>query len=87
MIIYYTCYRGVPIVGKRDERGRETYKAVCRRPKTFPTRREALDYVDEIKGDRIYTNPDILTYDARRGGETYRILFSEDFKEIYLRHH
>lgn len=87
MIIYYTCYRGVPIVGERDERGRETYKAVCRRPKTFPTRREALDYVDEIKGDRIYTNPDRLTYDARRGGETYRILFSEDFKEIYLRHH
>lgn len=84
MIIYYTCYRGVPIVGKRDEGGRETYKAVCRRSKTFPTRREALDYVDEIKGDRIYTNPDILTYD---GGATYRILFSEDFKEIYLRHY
>lgn len=87
MIIYYTCYRGVPIVGERDERGRETYKAVCRRSKTFPTRREALDFVDEIKGDHIYTNPDILTYDARRGGETYRILFSEDFKEIYLRHY
>lgn len=87
MIIYYTCYRGVPIVGKRDERGRETYKAICRRSKTFSTRSEALDYVDEIKSDRIYTNPDILTYDARRGGATYRILFSEDFKETYLRHH
>lgn len=87
MIIYYTCYRGVPIVGERDERGRETYKAVCRRAKTFPTRSEALDFVDEIKGDRIYTNPDILTYDARRGRATYRILFSEDFTEIYLRHH
>lgn len=85
MIIYYTCYRGVPIVGKRDERGRETYKAVCRRSKTFPTLREALDYVDELKGDRTYINPDILAYDARRGGATYRILFSEDFREVYLR--
>lgn len=87
MIIYYTCYRGVPIVGERDERGRETYKAVCRRAKTFPTLSEALDYVDEIKGDRIYTNPDILTYDARRGGATYRIALSEDFSEIYIRRH
>lgn len=85
MIIYYTCYRGVPIVGERDERGRETYKAVCRRPKTFPTRIEALDYVDEIKGNRIYINPDIITYDARRGGATYRVVLSEDFKEVYLR--
>lgn len=92
MIIYYTCYRGVPVIGKRDERGRETYKAICRRgyrgediSKTYPTLSEALDFVDEIKGDRIYTNPDILTYDARRGGATYRILFSEDFKEVYLR--
>lgn len=92
MIIYYTCYRGVPIIGKRDERGRETYKAICRRgyrgddiSKTYPTLREALDYVDEIKGDRRYTNTDILTYDDRRGGATYRIVLSEDFREVYLR--
>lgn len=85
MIIYYTCYRGVPIVGERDERGIETYKTVCREPKTHPTLREALDYVDELKGDRVYTNPDILTYDARRGGATYRIVLSEDFREVYLR--
>lgn len=84
MIIYYTCYRGVPIIGERDKRGRETYKAVCRRAKTYPTLGEALDYVDKLKGDRIYT-PDILTYDARRGGATYRIALSEDFREIYLR--
>lgn len=85
MIIYYTCYRGVPIVGERDERGRETYKAICRRAKTYPTLREALDYVDELKGDRTYINPDILTYDARRGGATYRIVLSEEFREVYLR--
>ena len=84
MIIYYTCYRCVPIVGERDG-GKENYKAVCRRSKTFPTLREAIDYVDELKGDRIYTNPDILTYDARRGGVNYRIILSEDFREVYLR--
>ena len=83
MIIYYTCYRGVPIVGERDG-GKETYKAVCRRSKTFPTLREALDYVDELKGDRTYINPDILTYDDRRGGATYRIVLSEDYREVYL---
>lgn len=87
MIIYYTCYRGVPIVGERDKRGRETYKVVCRRSKTYPTLSEALDFVDEIKGDRVYTNPDILTYDARRGGATYRIALSEDFSEIYISRH
>lgn len=85
MIIYYTCYRGVPVIGKRDKRGRETYKAVCRRAKTYQTLREALDYVDELKGDHTYTNSDILTYDARRGGATYRVILSEDFKEVYLR--
>lgn len=84
MIIYYTCYRGVPVVGKRDG-DKETYKAVCRRSKTYHTLREALDYVDELKGDCTYTNPDILTYDDRRGVATYRILFSEDFREVYLR--
>ena len=86
MIIYYTCYRGVPVIGKRDG-DKETYKAVCRRAKTYPTLGEALDYVDKLKGDRIYTNPDILTYDDRRGGATYRIILSEDFREVYLRRH
>lgn len=86
MIIYYTCYRGVPVIGKRDG-GKETYKAVCRRAKTYPTLREALDYVDELKGDRTYINPDILTYDARRGVATYRIVLSEDFREVYLSRH